>query len=205
MSRILRACLVGGPLLLVAGTVVTPATSAELDLYLATVRDHALRAQIGGVLFTLGHLLLVPAVLDLARRAPGRMTRVAGASAGIGAVLFAGLGFTRLYEVAIATTVPTEQAITAVEAFNTAPLAGLLILPGLLGTALGTIFLVVGYWRAGRLPGWVPAVVVAGFVGVSTGGDGTVIGVVGSLLLTAAFGYVALRGTGVRVGAPVAA
>lgn len=205
MSRILRACLVAGPALLVVGTVVTPATSAELGPYLATVREHALRAQVGGVLFTLGHLLLVPAVLELARRAPNGLARVAGAAAALGAVLFAGLGFTRLYEVAIATSLGADRAVEAVEAFNTAPAAGLLIMPGLLGTTLGTVLLLVGYWRARRVPGWVPAMVLAGFVGVSTGGDGTVIGVVGSVLLTAAFVRVALRGTEVRLGAPVPA
>jgi hypothetical protein len=203
MSRILRACLVAGPVLLAVGTLVTPATPTELAPYLATVQDHALRMQVGAVLFTLGHLLLVPAVLELARTAPGRLSRVAGALAGAGAVLFGGLGFTRLYEVAVATTLSPARAVEAVEAFNTAPAAGLLILPGLLGTTVGTILLVVGYWRAGRLPGWVPALVLAGFVGVSTGGDGTVLGAAGSLLLTAAFGRVALRAAEVRVGAPV--
>lgn len=205
MSPFLRTCLVAGPLLLVAGTVITPATATGLDLYLATVEDHALRFQVGGVLFTLGHLLLVPAVLELARTAPSRMARVAGAAAGAGAVLFAGLGFTRLYEVAAATTLAPERAVAAVEAFNTAPVAGLLILPGLVGTTLGTILLVVGYWRAGRVPGWVPALVVVGFVGVSTGGDGTAIGVLGSVSLTAAFARVALGGRHVREVEPVAA
>lgn len=189
-------CLILGPLLLLIGTAVTPATAVDTEPYLADLAESAGRIQAGTVLFVLGHMLLVPAVFGIVQVLRHRavvLGHVAGALAAMGMVAFAGLEATRLYEVALAQTAGARQGAAVVEQFQ--EMAGFLVvlIPAIAGTTLGGLLLGVALWRAKLVPGWLPAALLAGFAAVNTGGDGTAVGVAGSALLAAAFGFVGLR------------
>lgn len=184
-GRATGVLLVGAPLLLVAGTAITPAFGAAPSDYLGTFAAHPGRVQLGAVLFVLGHLLLAPALLALARSTSSRLARLAGAAAAFGATVFGGLGFLRLAEVAVAVTGGDPQPV---EELGAMPGAVVLILPGVIGMTLGVLLLLVGLAREGDAPWWLLISFVAGQVGVLTGGDGTALGLAGSAMLALTFG-----------------
>jgi hypothetical protein len=197
--------LIGAPPLLVAGTLVSPATETDHAAYLEVFATHPGRAGVGALLFIIGHLLLAPALLSLARSLPGRVAPLSGLAVAYGSMVFGGLGFARLFEVAVATSVGPADGAKVLEEFNAMPLAALAILPGVAGMLLGGLILVIALWRARFAPWWVVVTFVAGQAGVMTGGDGTPIGAAGSGMLAVTFGALGWiwRGqTASRPGAP---
>lgn len=189
--------LIAAPPLLVAGTLISPVTETDHTAYLEVFAAHPDRVGIGALLFIVGHLLLAPALLSLARSLPGKVARMSGLVAAYGAMVFAGLGFVRLFEVAIATSVGPADGATVLEEFNAMPLVALAILPGVAGMMLGGLVFVIALWRCGFAPSWVVATFVAGQIGVMTGGDGTPIGAAGSAMLAvtfAALGWIWIAG-----------
>jgi len=179
--------LIVAPALLVAGTVLTPATDADHAAYLDVLATHPVRAGVGALLFIVGHLLLAPALLSLARSVPGTVARVSGLTAACGAIVFCGLGFTRLFEVAVATSVGPAPGASVLQEFNTMPLVALAILPGVAAMVLGGLIFVAALWRGGLAPWWAVVTFVVGQVGVMTGGDGTLLGAIGSAMLAVTF------------------
>lgn len=181
--------LIAAPPLLVAGTLLTPATESDPLPYLQVLAEHPSRASAGGLLFIVGHLLLATALLAMVRLLPTTVLRLSGWTTAYGALIFSGLGFTRLFEVATATAVGPTAGAEVLEEFNGMPWVGLAILPGVAGMMLGGLVFVLALSRAGITPWWVVVTFVAGQVGVMTGGDGTPIGVAGSAMLALTFGY----------------
>ena len=200
-----RILLVAGPALLAVGTAITPSTETDAASYLATLAESPGRVQTGAVLFLLGHLALLVPMLALGRTGLGRVARGAATAAAVGAAVFAGLGLVRLFETAVATTLPPETGAEVLHTFNESPFGGVVILPALAALMVGTVVLVVRLWREGRTSGLLVPLAVVGFAGVMAGGDGTPLGVAGSLALTGLFVAVATRADGVPVqeAAPV--
>lgn len=195
--RIAAGSMIAGPALLVAGTFITPATQAAPAAYLSDIAQYAGRVQAGALLFVVGHMLLVPAVFAMihvvSRTAP-RLGHVAGVLAVSGSVAMAGLGTTRLYDVALARSVtPTQGAEVLSVLQGSTGFLVVLVLPAVAGLTLGAVLLGVALWRSGLAAWWLPVVMFLGFVGVSVGGDGTAIGVAGSAMLASALGLVGYR------------
>lgn len=195
--RIAAGSMIAGPALLVAGTLVTPATNTAPAAYLSDVAEHAGRVQAGALLFVLGHMLLVPAIfamMHVVTRTVPRLGHVAGALAVSGSFAMAGLGTTRLYDLALARALTPAQGAEAVDELQ--QITGflvVLVLPAVAGLTLGAVLLGVALWRSGLAAWWLPVVMLLGFVGVSIGGDGTSIGVAGSAMLASALGLVGYR------------
>ena len=57
---------------------------------------------------------------------------------------------------------------------------------------VGLVLVTAGFWRARRVPVWVPIVVLVAFA-VLTVVEGQAGGIIGDLLLLAGLGYAALR------------
>lgn len=195
--RVAAGSMIAGPALLVAGTFITPATDTAPTAYLAAVADATGRFQIGALLFVLGHMLLVPAIfamMHVVTRTVPRLGHVAGALALSGSVAMAGLGATRLYDVALARALrPPQGSAVLGELQELTGFLVVLVIPAVAGLTVGAVLLGVALWRSGLAAWWLPALMFVGFVGVSVGGDGTPIGVAGSTMLAAALGLVGHR------------
>ncbi len=178
-----RAAVLTAAALLVAGTVISPAADPESATYLAEMADSSTRAGLGGLFFLLGHMLLVPGILALS--AVGRLAGAVALVVGVAAVPFAGLGLVRLFEVALARAVEPAVGEEVLAEFGSMPMTLLAILPAVAALNLGLIALTIALWRRGLLAVWPALTAVVGIAGVFVGGDGTPVGVVGSLLLGA--------------------
>ncbi|MGY1618525.1 hypothetical protein ACI797_17450 [Geodermatophilus sp. SYSU D00691] len=150
----------GGLSLIASGTLVCLSlamipfennTDAE---YLQVGAEHTQLTLWAAVVLHYGYLLLLPAALTLVHLARRRASRTA-----IAAMLFAGLGAglsgivaVDFYDVALATTLPADQALQVYEAAGGYGQGALFNLPAVFGLLIGTNLAVFAAWRARAIP-----------------------------------------------------
>ncbi|WP_448627611.1 hypothetical protein [Geodermatophilus sp. URMC 64] len=150
----------GGLTLLASGTLVWASlamipyendTTAE---YLQTGVDHKELILWAAVVLHYGYLLLLPAALTLVHLARRRARRTAIAAmvlAGLGAGL-SGIVVVDFYDVALANSLPADQAVQIWETAAGYGQGALLNLPAILGLLVGTNLAVFAAWRAKAIP-----------------------------------------------------
>ena len=189
-------CLVLGPLLLLVATFVIPDEGEEeAEEYLATIADETGRAEAGAILFYLGFVLLtvgIFGIIHLLRNRAVVLGHIGGVLAVVGAISFAALVATTFYDIALAESPDREAAVAIYDSLEDTAGFFVVLIPALIGTALGLLLLAIGLWRARIAPVWVPIVVLAGLVLVSIGTDLVPVAI-GNALLLAALGYVGAK------------
>lgn len=178
------AALTGAPLLLVLGNAV--GMDGDGPDAMARLAGDSTGEQLSIVAFLAAFTLLVGGVIGLLALVPaGRGRRLAVTGAGLfvaGAMGFAGLVASGVFNIALARSVPPEQAVAIADAAgSTAPAAVMLVL-GLLALPVGLVLTAFAVWRAGRTPVWAPIVVLVAFV-VLTLAESRIGGIVGDALL----------------------
>lgn len=191
-------CLIGGPLLVLIGGLVTPWEESDtLAAYLTALAESPTRAQISAVLLYLGFLLFVPGVFGMIHLIRTRAV-VLGHAAGIlaiwGWVTLPGLLVTDFQDLSMAESLDIGQAVAISERAQGYVGALFLTLPPLLGM-IGLALLLIAFWRANASPAWVPIVFLVGFAleFIPSGPLPLVVGfTIMAALWLAALGYVGL-------------
>lgn len=195
-------CLIAGPLLLLVAGVITPSESSDSSsAYIKSVAADPSAHEWGTVAFVLAFALLVPGLVGavhLLRHRAVVLGHVFGSLAILGAVMFTALAATTFYDIALAESLPLDQAVKANEALDDVTGGAVVLVPALLGTFIGLIGLGVALWRGGWAPAWVAAAAAVGMLLVVIGDGSKALGLAGSLALLAAYGYVGL--TMLRMG-----
>jgi hypothetical protein len=161
----------------------------------AVARDPA-ALQVSIILSYLGSVLFVIGLLGLVHFVRGRgvLAHVAGAIAVFGYIGLTALFWTGVYDLAIAQHAARSLGVRIWDAPESYFSAYVLLIPALLGTALGTVLLAVAAWRAGLAPLWVWPVVVIGFVILIVEPFGTTAsGLILAVSLLAAFGFLGVQ------------
>jgi hypothetical protein len=193
--RLAAAALIAGPLLLVAGNVLSQDGDTEDPTYVARLAGHAGAEQGSILLFILGFALLLGGGVAMAHAVTGRGARLAGIGlplALIGTIGFACLSSSGLFNITAAQSLPAAQASSIMDKVGNLPAAAVLVAVGLLALPIGFILLTLSQWRAGLAPVWVPIAVFLGFA-VVTVLEGQLGGITGDLFMLAGFGYAGLR------------
>ena len=195
-------CLIVGPLLLLVGGAVTPSEgSAGANAYMQSVAADPGAHEWGTVAFVLGFALLVPGLVGavhLLRRRAVVLGHVFGSLAILGVVMFTALASTTFYDIAIASSLPLDQATKVNDAVEDVSGAGVVLIPALLGTFVGLIGMAIALWRGGWTPAWVAAAGAGGMILVVIGDGNQALGIAGSVALLIGYGYVGL--TMLRMG-----
>jgi len=182
------ASLAGGGLLTFAGFLTTPwETEPSTEAYLAANAASPTKTLVSATLLHFGYLLLVPAVIALvavARRASPRLANTALVLGILGAGLNGIVGVD-MYDLALGTTLPMEDAVRVYEAAGSYWAGAIMNLPSILGLFLGTVLAVAAAGRAGVTPRYLWAGTLAGWVLFVIGGFGAIpaAGLAGSGLL----------------------
>jgi hypothetical protein len=187
-------CLIAGPLLLVAATLVAPEGSEETEEYLARLAAESDRATISTALSFAGFLLLVPGVfgiIHLLRHRAVALAHVGGVLAVIGVVSFAALTATGFYDIELAERPARALGVEILDEVEEGVGVFVVLIPALVGTSLGLLLLSIALWRAEVVPPLVPLLVLAGLAVLNTGSTETWVAAVGSGLLAAGLLFVA--------------
>jgi hypothetical protein len=150
----------GGLSLIASGTLVfaslamIPYENQTDEAYLQTGIDHTGNILWAMVVLHYGFLLLLPAALTLvrlARRGARRTSLVAMVLAGLGAGL-SGLVAVDAYDVALANSLPMDEALRIWNEAGGYVQGTLIALPSIIGVALGTNLAMFAAWKARAIP-----------------------------------------------------
>lgn len=194
------AALLAGPLLTAAGMAATPWESDnEISAYLAQMGAHPDQAQVAAVLLFFGYALMGLAFLAVLRRAtaaPRVLRAIAATLAFCGATMLPGLVVVDFYDIALAQSLPPDQAVAIAERAGDYGLQAAMQIPAVAGLLLGGLLVVVTAWRAGLVGVWAPLLVFAGLVASTVVFSG-VMATIAALTFVVAYGGIALRLRGV--------
>jgi hypothetical protein len=194
--RTTAACLVGAGVFVLAGFAATPWESEQTArAYHDSLAAHPDQAQVAAILLHIGYLLLAPAtfgmlVLAAARR--GFLFKAGAVLSTIGMTTLPGLLVTDAYDLALAQELPREQSAAISDKVQEFPLAAVLAVPAVFGVMLGMILVSAALWKAGQVPGAVPALVAAGWI-IPLAGFNVVLFVGGGVVLLAGLTLAAVR------------
>ena len=195
-------CLIAGPLLLLIGGAVTPSESSDgANAYMKSVAADPGAYEWGTVAFALGFALLVPGLVGavhLLRHRAVVLGHVFGSLAILGVVMFTALVATTFYDIAIAASLPLEQATKVNDAVEDVSGAGVVLIPALFGTFVGLVGMAIALWRGGWTPAWVAAAGAGGMILLVAGDGNQALGIAGAVALLVGYGYVGL--TMLRMG-----
>jgi hypothetical protein len=184
-------------LLVFTSILMIPFDGVGSEGYLRSNAEHPDAIRWAAVVLHYGFLLLVPASLGmgyLARRGSRSLANLGLVLAVLGSGL-SGLMAVDYYDLALATTLPMDQAVEVYDAAAaTAGAAPMFIqLPSVLGTMLGTIVLAFAFRRAGFGSWFAPLAMTAGWLVFLVGAQHFAWAAVGTGLLAAATVLIGLR------------
>jgi hypothetical protein len=207
--RLAGLALPAAGLLMIAGGIVDPhVDESTLTTYFAGLADETAqtRYQISAMLLHFGFLLMIPAILGLARLARPSRWRAAGVVLGVsGFATLSGLVVTDYLDIALAATLPAEQAAAITEDAQGLLGAQLLAIPSSLGATVGLTAAIVCAWRAGAVQAWAIVVIPVAMIAPYAMGRSITGFVVMAAVLAVAFALIARRLLGdaaPRAGAP---
>ena len=158
-SRFRRKALalgaMGGGVLTFLGFATTPwEGEADTAAYLGALADHPVQGQVAAVILHFGYVLIIAAILataGLTRRRAVKLGHVGLILGIVGGITLPGLVSVDMYDLALAQTLPMEQAVEVSEKAGSYGAAPFFIAPAILGMFLGVILSLVAGWRAGFL------------------------------------------------------
>jgi hypothetical protein len=190
------AMMIMGPFVLLVAAALHPAHSVSAESWLEAAESGRLRFYIAHVLFLVAAVLLVPALLGLARRVRGSEPTLAAIAAPlsmIGLFGWAGLiGADLVTWQAAGSSLDQSEMLALLDRVSTNP--GVLIPLSLLliGLSTGVSLLALGLYRAHLAPAPVAALIPLGAAGFGAGIPVTAVAISGAACLLAGFGYVGL-------------
>lgn len=198
ITPLTAAALVAGPVVTTAGMALTPwEDEFTTTAYQAALAADPVQAQWAAVTLAFGYALLGLSYFTVLRHAEHRGTppllrRAAMLTAFFAATILPGLVSVDFYDLALAQTLPVDQAVAVADHVHTYGLAGILRAASGIGFLFGGILTLSTAWKAGIAPGWAPLLaVVSVALPMAAAGPAAFIG--GSTLMIVTFGSVALR------------
>jgi len=178
--------MLAGPALLLTGFAIHPADTGSSAKVLKTISDHHAEWVAAHVVLFAAAVLLIPAVLSLARLVTGRERRVAGIATGLVVFAAVGLGaaaaFEQLAGVAAQLTGDAPAMARLLDAAQESiPFMGTLFLPQL-AVALGFPAMAWALGRSKTVPAWAATIMAIGGPGLFAPEPGRCIAA--ALLLT---------------------
>jgi hypothetical protein len=205
-QRVLAAITPIGPVLLVAGSLITPAAADDFSpdatkatLILEAVEADRARSGVGGFLIVVGLMFLVPALALVVARVTGKGERLATVGGMLAmAAMAAGSLTNTFFFTSYGLTSPDVDAKlddlgSAYAALG--PVLTPFFIVYLAGSLIGFLVLAVAVFRARSAPRWAAIALALAGLGIVVVDTGTVAGVILSLLL-----LVALMGCGILAG-----
>ena len=200
-SRFRRKALalgaIGGGVLTFLGFATTPwEGEADTAAYLGALADNPVQGQVAAVILHFGYVLIVAAILatsGLTRRRATKLGHAALILGVFGAVTLPGMVSVDFYDLALAQSLPMEQAVEISEKVQASGGAPFFILPAIVGMFLGTLLALVAGWRAGFLH-WALAPIFFAGLAVTFIAPALIPALIGSGLV-----MVALVALGIRV------
>jgi hypothetical protein len=161
------ACMVVAPLVLLAATVIHPASDMDEAAQVATIADNLDAWYVAHLLALVAIVLTVPAVLGLMhmlRERQAALGHVGGGLALLGLLAYTGIVGIELAMWQMAGGGNTAEAVALLERLNET--AGILIPFGVMsfGFALGMACLAVGLYRARAVQSWMAISVAVGSI-----------------------------------------
>jgi hypothetical protein len=161
------ACMVVAPLVLLAATVIHPASDMDEAAQVATIADNLDAWYVAHLLALVAIVLTVPAVLGLMHMLRGRQValgHVGGGLAMLGLLAYTGIVGIELAMWQMAGGGNTAEAVALLERLNET--AGIVIPFGVVsfGFALGMACLAVGLYRARAVQSWMAISVAVGSI-----------------------------------------
>lgn len=194
--RATAAYLFSGAVLSAVGFAVTPWEDEQTTRsYLDALAANPTQAQISALLLHLGYLLLVAGgfgILATLGRSGGLAMRIGGVLTVVGATTMPGLLMTDAYDMAIATELPRDVGVRVSDAAGELAMSSVILITAMLGFIIGGALLVIALWRAGKVPGVVPILVLLGWV-VPMIAWSVPLTLTGGALLVIAYTIVAVR------------
>jgi hypothetical protein len=189
------ACMVVAPLVLLAATVIHPASDMDAATQVATIADNLDAWYVAHLLALVSIALTVPAVLGLMHMLREREVafgHVGGGLAMLGLLAFTGIVAMELVMWQLAGAGETAQAAALLERLNET--AGIVI-PFVLvsfGFSLGVACLAIGLYRARAVQSWMAISVAAGAVlfGVAIGSAMNWLAIVAAAFLVVGLGAI---------------
>lgn len=184
-------------LLVFVSILMIPFDGIGTEGYLRSNAEHPDAIRWAAVVLHYGFLLLVPASFGMAylsRRGARRTSNLGLLLAGLGSGL-SGLVAVDFYDLALATTLPMDQAVEVHEAAGA--LAGaapaFIQVPSVFGTLVGTTLLAIAFRRAG-FGGWTaPAAMLVGWVVFLVGAQHFAAAAAGTGLIAVATALIGVR------------
>lgn len=194
--RATTAALLAGPLLTAAGMATTPwETDPSTASYQAALAAHPEQGMWAAMLLCFGYALMGLAfltVLQRSHRAPRPLKVAASVFAFCGATILPGLVVVDFYDLAIAQSLPQDQAVAIAESTQEHIQGALMQIPAVAGALLGSILVVATAWRSGLVGGWAPLLIAASMV-VSIAVYSPVAMIAAGLVTIVVYGGIALR------------
>ena len=145
--------MVAGPALLLAGFATHPADGDNPEETLRTISEHGREWAVSHLLLFAAAVVLIPAVLGLARVVGGRHRRIASIAAGL--VVFASVGLGGAAMVRLAE-----------EAESTPAFLSMVVLPQV-AVVLGFLTMAWALLRSKAVPAWAAAAMAVGAIGLA--------------------------------------
>lgn len=188
--------LIGGPLLLVAASLVDPAWSDDTATYLQEVADDKGRYVAAGALDTVGTLLLIAGTLGLVRLLRTRDVGLGQIGAGLLTIGLIGLVPILLIngvDIEMADADDREAMVALSDSIEDSAVIGVYFFGFfLVGIALGSLLLAIALFRRRVVPIWSPVLLIAAIV-VSFLGEAQWASAASFVLLLVAFLPLAMR------------
>ncbi|MEH3052859.1 MAG: hypothetical protein PGN13_02485 [Patulibacter minatonensis] len=197
-THLTTAALLAGPMVTTAGMALTPwEDEFTTQAYQAALAADPVQAQWAAITLAFGYALLGLTLFTVLRHAehrgaPPLLRRAAAVAAFFAATILPGLVSVDFYDLALAQTLPVDQAVAVADQVHTYGLAAILRVASGIGFLFGGILTLSTAWKAGIAPGWSPLLAVGSLVlPIAAAGPAAFIG--GSALMLVTFGSVAVR------------
>ena len=197
-------CLLAGPLMLLAATILDPAAGEEGDddrAYLQALKDDPDMAQLSTALWIWGFALVAIGIIGLVHVIRGRgvvLANLGGALALIGLIMFVALVTTTVNEINVVEHLGVETADKLNDDIEDYWVAYVVLVPALLGTFIGFILLGAAIIRSKVVHMAAGILIIAGIVLVVAGEGSEAINILANVLLLAGYGMVGLRLLGMK-------
>jgi hypothetical protein len=189
--------LLAAPLMLFLGALIGPDLDDDAVKRLAEIPDNEAAYVIGGILFLIAPLVLIPGMvgtIHLLRRGRVTLGQIGAALitiGGLATMAFYGYGAVE-YIAATEAGLDRAQMAELLDASEESGLVIPVIILFLGGLVLGSILLAIGLWRSRVVPVWAPIVLVLSTL-VNFFGESKAIEVISFVLLFAGLAPVAMK------------
>ncbi len=197
-------CLLVGPLMLLAATILDPAAGEEGDddkAYLQALKDDPDMAQLSTALWIWGFALVAIGIIGLVHVIRGRgvvLANIGGTLALLGLIMFVALVTTTVTEINVVEHLGVDTADRLSDDIEDYWVAYVVLIPALLGTFIGFILLGAAIIRSKVVHMAAGILIIVGILLVVLGEGSEPVNILANALLLGGYGMVGLKLLGMK-------